>query len=41
LVRLAPGDRRGELIKSLKTERNEDDKLDRLMEMIKRLEPAS
>ena len=32
--------RQGELIKSLGLERNEEDKLDRLMEMMKRLEPA-
>ena len=32
--------RQGELIKSLGSERNEEDKLDRLMAMMKRLEPA-
>ena len=32
--------RQGELIKSLGSERNEEDKLDRLMEMMKKLEPA-
>ena len=33
-------ERQGELIKSLGSERNEEDKLDRLMEMMQRLEPA-
>jgi integrase/recombinase XerD len=33
--------RQGELIKSLGVERNEEDKLDQLMEMMKRLDPAA
>ena len=33
-------ERQGELIKSLSAERTEENKLDRLMELVKRLEPA-
>ena len=33
-------ERQGELIKSIGSERNEENKLDRLMELVKKLEPA-